>query len=237
MTAVLLATAGNGVFGRASNEGGELTLAQFRAQVRSPRPGEDAAALRQGGDAAFLELLGAQGKEEAARQSLDRISGWRKAAEARLAAQQVSPLDMELLRFAEAKAAARLARVEAERRRALQEANRFVGREPASSLTAVASEAADRPATEESKGAQTASAATSAGPSVTSEFSKLESRLEKELLPQAKELLGKAYQSYLFGGIPLSELLWLEEEVHDAEWQHHSLVVEAEREAAGAKPE
>ncbi|MBI1955496.1 MAG: hypothetical protein HYS38_03795 [Acidobacteria bacterium] len=244
----LLATTGAGVVGWAADEATGLTLPQFRAQVRIPSPlprqREDpaaVAALRQRADAVFFDLLAAQGKKEAARQSLDRLSGWSKAAEARLAAQQVSPLDMELLRFAEAKAAARLARSEAEQRRWLQEASRLLGREPDSSWIVLTSRtAADQPAEpEKSKqpplSSSTASSpGTSLSPNAASDFAKLQARLAKELLPQAYELLGKTYQSYLFGGVPLSELLWLEEKVYDAEWQHQSLAVEAEREAAAA---
>ena len=244
----LLATTGAGVLGWAADDSTELTLPQFRSQVRipspSPRQREDPAAvtaLRRQADAVFFDLLAAQGKKEAARQSLDRLSGWSKAAEARLAAQQVSPLDMELLRFAEAQAAARLARAEAEQRRWLQEANRLLGRKPDSSLVVLTSRAAAEQPAEPKKSKESpplSSAASSPGTSLpqnaASDFAKLQDRLEKELLPRAYELLGKTYQSYLFGGVRLSELLRLEEKVYDAEWQYQFSAVEAEREAAAA---
>ncbi|MBI3894879.1 MAG: hypothetical protein HY313_03005 [Acidobacteria bacterium] len=250
-----LIASGVGFLGWAADDSTELTLSQFRAQAKNPRPPapmrgsrsrEDPAAeaeFRQRADALFFNLLSAQGKEAAARQSLDRISGWSKAAEARLAAQQLAPLDMELLHFAEAKAASRLAQSEGERRQMLQEANRLLGREPSSSFVVLPNKTASDPPEEPQKSktpapasATTSSSETEPSRNASSDLTKLQSRMGKELLPQAHELLGKMYQSYLFGGVALSDLLWVEEEVYDAELQYQLLVVETEKEVASAEP-
>ena len=53
-------------------------------------------------------------------------------------------------------------------------------------------------------------------------------------MPQARDLIGKMYQNYLFGGVSLSALLWQEEQVYETELQYRLLLVEAERELAAA---
>ena len=191
----------------AADGGAELTWSQFRALVRSQpaRAGQIAEANRPRPEQVFLKLLSAQGRVAAARQSLDRFSGWTKAAQARLAAQSAPPLDVETLRFAEAKAQARLAQFEAGNRRAARAANRLIGREPDSPLAArpAAAQQSPDPATTEKPKL----------PEKTSDSARLRAQYEKELLTQAHDLLGKMYQNYLFGGVPLSALLWQEEQV------------------------
>jgi hypothetical protein len=48
----------------------------------------------------------------------------------------------------------------------------------------------------------------------------------------ATDLLAKMYQSYLFGGIPLSSLLWQEQELTRIETEYRLLHVQAEIEFA-----
>src|SRR3989338_8909299 len=47
-------------------------------------------------------------------------------------------------------------------------------------------------------------------PVKASESAKRLAQFEKDLLPQAQELLGKVYQNHLFGGISPNALLWQE---------------------------
>jgi hypothetical protein len=189
----------------------------------SGQTSEAGAAGRRGAEGEFFRLLAAQGRAAAARQSVDRLSGWTKAAEARLAAESAPPLDVDTLRFAEAKAEARLARFEAEQRRAAREVNQLLGRSADSPLLALTSQAA--PDSVEKPGP--------AG-STQGEFAKRRAQFEQGLLPQARDLLGKTYQNYLFGGVSLSALLWQEEQVYETELQYRLFLVEAERELAAA---
>ena len=46
-------------------------------------------------------------------------------------------------------------------------------------------------------------------------------KLEKEILPQGRELLTKLYQNYLFGGVPVSALLWQEQQLYQTELDYH----------------
>jgi len=193
------------------NADSELTFSEFRTL----RSGSEARRLA---DRNFFDLLAAQGREAAARQSLDRLAGWTKAAESRLAAQSVPLLDVEMLRFTQAQAEARVEQWEAERRRALAEVNRLLGRDPRSPLLALP--------------AQTPVGA-STGPTDTAalaadKFAARIARLE-QLLPQAQDLLAKIYQNYLFGGVPLTTLLWQEEQTYQTELQYRLLLVEAEQ--------
>src|SRR3989338_10434510 len=66
----------------------EMTLSQFRALLRSQpqRPGQSPEANRQRADEIFFQLLATQGREAAARQSLDRLARWAQAAPAGVAA-------------------------------------------------------------------------------------------------------------------------------------------------------
>lgn len=197
----------------------ELTLSQFRAMipVHAVEKPQAAASVRE----IFFKLLAAQGREAAARQSLDRLSGWTKAAQARLDAQSAPLLDVEMLRFAEAKAEARVEQAEAEQHSAAAQANRLLGREPRSPLLALP---AERPSS-------------SAPPSVLPEpasgppdkFAARITRLEQQLLPQAQDLLQKIYQNYLYGGVTLTTLLWQEDQVYQTELQYRLLLAEAER--------
>ena len=213
---------------RAAEPKAELTLAEFRALLRPAAPAADQTseageASRRRAEEGFFGLLAAQARVAAARQSVDRLSGWAKAAEARLAAQSAPPLDVEMLRFAEAKAEARIERFEAEQRRAARQINQLLGRKADSPLLALTSQAA--PDSAEKPG--------NAG-SAQGEFAKRRAQFEQGLLPQARDLAGKTYQNYLFGGVSLSTLLWQEEQVYETELQYRLLLVEAEREQAAA---
>jgi hypothetical protein len=195
-----------------SGDDSELTLSEFRALLAGVP--ESARA-----EAAFFELLVAQGRAAAAHQSLDRLAGWTKAAQARLDAESAPLLDVEMLRFAEARAEVRVERLEAERRSALSKANRLLGREPSSPLIAV----------------NTTPAAKAPAPGVPSAAARI-ARLE-QLLPQAQELLARIYQNYLFGGAPLTALLWQEEQTYQTDLQYRLLLVEAEQSRAPAASE
>ena len=190
----------------------ELTLSEFRALLPAAQQNPEAGARAQ---EVFFELLAAQARQAAARQSFDRLDGWTKAAQARLDAQSVSLLDVEMLRFAEAKAEARVERFEAERHSALSKANRFLGREPRSPLVALTAEA------------RSSSSPAQTDPPSTGAFAPRIARLEHELLPQAQDLLAKIYQNYLFGGVTLTALLWQEEQTYQTELQYRLLLVEA----------
>jgi hypothetical protein len=229
----------------------EMTLAEFRAAVRERiAAAKPAAGLKRGEKPAvdiepekaaeraaqiFTRLLSAQARKAAARQSQDRLAGWRKAAEARLQAQNATALDADQLRFAEAQASGSVARFEAVRLRAQGEANLLLGRPAASPLvaemahlTGVAS--ADQSIADPAK--KTEPSASPAPPAAVQEPAPdLASRLsyyEKQLLPMGADLLTKMYRSYLFGGIPLASLLWQEQELTRMETEYRLLHVQAE---------
>jgi hypothetical protein len=210
---------------RAAEPKAELTFAEFRALLRpaAQAPGQTPEDARRRAEEGFFLLLAAQARVAAVRQSVDRLSGWAKAAATRLAAQSAPPLDVETLRFAEAKAEARLARFEAEQRRAARQVNSLLGRKADSPLLALTSQAA--PDSADKPG--------NAG-SAPGEFANRRAQFEQGLLPQARDLVGKTYQNYLFGGVSLSALLWQEEQVYETELQYRLLLVEVERELAEA---
>ncbi|OFV98025.1 MAG: hypothetical protein A3F68_04335 [Acidobacteria bacterium RIFCSPLOWO2_12_FULL_54_10] len=211
----------------AADEAQQILLRQVRDQVKSLVPPKEPVGPRlQLADDAFFLLLAAQGEEAAARQSLDRISGWSKASELRLEAQQIAPLDREMLLFAEAKASARLSLAEADRRRAQAQIAQAVGKPATTLYLAVMRRDQDSPAESQSQPA----------PGNASSVSDLAARLEKELLPQAHELLGKIYQSYLFGGVSLTDLLWIEEEVFGTELQYQKILVQVDKESNPPDP-
>ncbi|MGH9786996.1 MAG: hypothetical protein ACRD88_22730, partial [Terriglobia bacterium] len=154
---------------------------------------------------------------------------WAKAAEARLAAQSAPPLDVEMLRFAEAKAEARLEGFEAEQRRAVRQINQILGRKADSPLLALTTTAAP-----DSTGKPGEASRENSALSLASELAERGERFEQQLLPRARDLLSKTYQNYLFGGVSVSALLWQEEQVHETELQYRLLLVEVERERAAA---
>jgi hypothetical protein len=200
-----------------------MTLAQFRSRVEARLTEQSRAASRSReklpppdlriADEAFSQLLAAQAREAAARQSVDRLSGWSKAIQVRFQAQSAPALDVEMVRFAEAKATAQSAQYEAERQRALRKANSLLGKPANSALVALL---------------PVPSSATSPGA--------LE-KLEKEILPQGRELLARLYQSYLFGGSPLSSLLWQEQELYRTELQYRVWLARDAMESSSTGPE
>jgi outer membrane protein TolC len=192
----------------------ELTLSEFRALLPAAERNPEAAARA---DAVFLDLLSAQGRVAAARQSHDRLAGWTTAAQARLDARSAPLLDVEMLRFAEAKSEARLEQSEDERHSALSKANHLLGRDPRAALVALTTET-------HPPGAEIA-------PQSADKSSTSIAHLQ-QLLPQAQELLAKIYQNYLFGGVALTALLWQEEQVYQTELQYRLLLVEVERRRA-----
>jgi outer membrane protein TolC len=187
---------------QATADAGGMTLAQFRAAVearllesartasrsREKPPPPDLGPAEE----TFAELLLAQAGQAAAQQSLDRLSGWGKAIQARLEAQSAPELDLETIRFAEARMTAESARFDRRRAQAAAAANALLGRPAEAPLTALL-------------------------PSGSREASNEGGKAEGDLLAQGRELLAKMYQSYSFGGTPLSALLWQEQQVYAAE--------------------
>lgn len=228
----------------AAEPGTEVKLAEFRALVQSASQPEKAEKKGQAekstkpepnperAEDVFFRLLMEQGRVAAARQSLDRLSGWEKTAQVRLQTQNASAEDVDLLRFAAARAAAVVAQSEAARLKVLREANALLKRPPESPLTAmtesfVAESAATPPAT-------AAPTAASSKQEVGADVASRKAQFEKELLPLGNELLSKMYQSYLFGGTPVAALLWQEQQVYQAELAYRSLLVEMTRQQASA---
>lgn len=209
--------------GSAADQKTELTLPAFRAQVREQSSPEKQQSNVERAVDIFLRLLAAQGREAAARQSLDRLSGWYKAAQARLQAQNAPVSDVELLRFAQVKAAARAAQFEAERLSAAEEANLLLKRPATAPFVAVIESPAQ---TNPQKADQKTESAAAPPPEIRPDIASRKAAFEKELLPRGNELLGKMYQSYLFGGIPLTSLLWQEQQVYSAEMEYRLLLVE-----------
>lgn len=191
-----------------------LTLAEFRRQVAAHS--EEPSVSRSVLEYRFFQLVDGQVREAAARQSLDRLAGWAQAAQARFEAQSAPLLDVEMLRFAEANAVARLERWQAERNLGLESVNRLLGREPRAPLIAITSDTAPSSA------------------DLQSTNSGLAARIERleQLLTQAQELLAKMHQNYLFGGVTLPALLWQEEQTYQTELQYRLLLLQADR--AGA---
>jgi outer membrane protein TolC len=189
----------------------ELTFAEFRALL-SARAEQfpEGARIK---ESSFFRLLRTQAHVSAARQSLDRLAGWTKAAQARLDAESAPLLDVEMLRFAEAKAEARLEQAEALRLHYAEEVNSLIGRELRSPLLAAGAEDSPSDASD-----------------IQSESKLLAARVASlaQLLPQAQDLLAKVYQNYLFGGVALTALLWQEEQVYESEQQYRMAWAEAE---------
>ena len=232
---LVLGTAGLALCLRAADAPVELTLPQFRMQVREQTPPAKQAESTKRAEVVFLQLVLTQGKEAAAQQRLDRLSGWHEAARARLEAQSAPPLEVEILHFSEARAAARVAQFQSERRRALQQANRLLSRAPDSSLVALTQ--APAVTLSDNTGEQSGIPLNSGGQSEAlqkqEEWENLASRkaqFEKELLPRGRDLLAKMYQSYLLGGTSLNALLRQEREVYQTELQYRLLLVEVEEE-------
>ena len=148
----------------------------------------------------FFRLLAAQARHAAAQQSLDRLSGWSKAIQARFEAQNAPELDVQTIRFAEARMAAESDRLGAERRQAVAVANVLLGRSGQEPLTALPGSGAE-----------------GAGNGVSGE----------DLLAQGRELLARMYQSYSFGGTALPALLWQEQQVYQAELSYRAAAAAA----------
>jgi len=213
---------------RSAQQKTEFTYPEFRASVREQSSPEKLQANLERAGEIFARLLAAQGKEAAARQSLDRLSGWHKSVLARVQAQSAPAADEEQLRFAEANAVAHVAQFEAERREALREANVLLKTPPDSAMVALLDTKLDT----KNVPAQPASALQASGASgheLNPDVASRKAQFEKELLPLGTELLGKMYQSYLFGGVPLTALLWQEQQVYRTELEYRLLLVEAER--------
>jgi hypothetical protein len=175
-------------------------------------------------DELFSNLLAAQAREAATRQSVDRLSGWSKTIEARFQIQNAPALDRDMIRFVEAKASAESARYSAERQRLAGQANALLGRPAEAPLVAVL---------------QLGSGPAPAGAAASDSAAAL-ARLESEVLPQGQELLAKLYQSYLFGGVPLTTLLSHEQRLYAADLDYRlwaaAEAFEAERRSASPAP-
>ena len=210
-----LLTSTGGLFAQSTADAsGQFTLEQFRSlaarQAEAARPASksrdkqvspDTGNAQRAADERFERLLVIQARDAAAHQSVDRLSGWSKAIQLRYQTQSASELDVDTIRFAVAKMAAESARIEAEQKRRIAEANALIGRPADAPLTALVS-VDDDPADAGAKGAPKVSGAQKAS---------------EDLLTQGEELLSKAYKNYQYGGVPLTSLLWQEQELYHAE--------------------
>jgi hypothetical protein len=183
-------------------DSGALTLAQFRTLVeghltqatritsksRDPQPVADSKAA----DEVFLQLLIIQARDAVVQRSRERLSEWSRSIQARLRVQTAPQLDVDAIRFAEGRMSAESARIESAHAQIVERANSLLGRPPDAALRALRSDSENR----------------------TGDTSV---ELSDGLLAQGEELLDKLYQSYQFGGIPLSALLWHEQDVYRAE--------------------
>jgi hypothetical protein len=189
---------------------GDITLEQFRAQVEA-HANEAARAVpktrdktpppeMRSTDELFLELLLEQAKDAALHQSVDRLAGWRKSIESRFQTQSVPELDVDTIRFAEAKRIAESARAEAEQKRIVDQANALMGRPAGSPLVALLPPA----------------------PAGSDDPPDALEKQEKELLGQGEELIVKQYKTYQYGGIALSALLWQEQQLYETELEYRA---------------
>ena len=187
-----------------------MTLEQFRAQVGahaaeavSPQSREKTSREKapppdlRPAEELFLQLLLAQGNDAAIRQSLDRLSGWRKSIESRFQTQNVPELDLDTIKFAEAKRTAEAARADVDVKRIVEQANAMMGRPAGSSFQALLPVAADDPPTALEK-------------------------QQKDLLGQGEELIVKQFKNYQFGGITLVAVLWQEQQLYQTELEYRA---------------
>jgi hypothetical protein len=145
-------------------------------------------------DEAFLQVLTLQARVAAARQSHDRLAGWMVAIRPRIENQSIAAVDVEILTLAEKKAAADVARLDSDLRRAVAWANELVGRPKGSALTAAVDTTASN------------------GPDAQGRAA-----MEKDVLVRGRDLLLKLFQSYTIGGGEITELLWYEAQAAETE--------------------
>ena len=177
-----------------------LTLQEFRSLIRDrltreaspgrksrdPLPTPDLTPA----DNLFLQLLLIQAKDNAVHRSVERLSEWGKAIQARYQIQTAPELDLEVARFVEARMAVESARLEAEQARLIGRANQMLGRPADSPLLAVLPEGA---AAEKQAG---------------------------EVLAQGEKMIAKMYESYQFGGISITSLMEYENAVYEFELEY-----------------
>jgi hypothetical protein len=189
----------------ASNQSNEFTLQQFRSLVearlaesskvsgksRDKTPAPD---LRPA-EELFSRLLAVQARGAAAHQSADRLAGWRRAIETRYQTQNAPQLDLEIARFAEARIAAESARIEAQQKQLVEQANSLLGRPPAAPFTALPMRSSEDSLTAAEK-------------------------QNKDLLAQGEELLSKMFKSYQFGGISVTSLMEYENGLYEIEVEY-----------------
>jgi hypothetical protein len=240
----------------AADEKTAMTLADFRSQISSQQAPAQATTRSSNkksepqaipavnldqADNDFYHVLSAQGNVSAARQSVDRLAGWLKSAETRLQAQSTSETDVALLRLAEGRAASRVARFEAERLDAVRAVNVALKRSNTSQFIALSSNSGKPTATEEigdkqPKPSVSPDKASPKNPDISPDLASRRAQFETDLLPAGNDLLGMTYQSYLFGGRSLTELLWQEQEVFRTDLEYRQLLVELEKQAGLRSP-
>jgi hypothetical protein len=206
LSGALLVPFGAGQAQTANDADSQWTLPEFRSLVARRQDFQDREKAHepmnfQEADRVFVRLLVAQGRIAVSRQSQDRLLGWMKVMEERFEVDSLSALDLEMIRLAEARMRAEAARYTADRNRTTVVVNTLLGRAASAPVIAVF----DPPST--------SSAAMPSGDFVHH----VQVQGEEELLPQGSQLLEKLYESYMFGGIRLSELLWNERQVYQAE--------------------
>lgn len=200
-----------------AGDGEQITLAQYREMCLKNRPAAPAGKKTplppppdfRASDEAFRQVLLAQARAAAARQSQDRLAGWNKAIQPRVQVQSIAALDVEILLQAEQRIASDVARLEASLRRAVARANELARRPPEASLLAVIDSL----------------------PPGSPDAAALE-KIQKEVLPRGQELLAKMFQSYSVGGSDLYELLWQEQQATRTETDYRVWAVTAGFEVA-----
>jgi hypothetical protein len=200
----------------ASDRSAEITLEQFRAQVatrlaqdprrtnksRDPLPSPD---LRPA-DEVFLQLLMIQARDVAVNQSIDRLSEWTKAIQARFQIQNAPELDVAVARFAEARMAVESARIEVEQSQIIERANALLGRPATTALVALLPKSS---ATE---------------------------KQAEEVLKQGEDLVAKMYENYQFGGISITSLMEYEHAVYEFELDYRGSLARHAISAASESP-
>ena len=203
--ALLLLHAARGYSQTAADSSSQLTLAQFRSLVaarlaeasrttsktRDKQPSPDL----QPAEEVFARLLILQARVGAVQQSVDRLAGWSKAIQLRFQTQNAPEFDVDVARFEEARMVAESARIEAEQKRAVEQANSLLGRPPAAPLVALL-------------------------PLSSSENPNGVDKQQKDVLAQGKELVTKMYRSYQFGGITVTALMEYEKVLYELEIEY-----------------
>jgi len=205
LVAALLLHAARGYSQTAADSSSQLTLTQFRSLVAA-RLSETSRATSKSRDKqpppdlhpaeeVFARLLILQARGSAVHQSVDRLAGWGKAIRLRFQTQNAPELDVDVARFEEARMVAESARIEAEKKRAVEQANSLLGRPAAAPLVALL-------------------------PLSRAEDPNGVDKQQKDVLAEGEELVTKMYRSYQFGGITVTALMEYEKVLYELELEY-----------------